>query len=89
MKQPKLPYQKEGVYILARSSSNTTSSGSKRPEYHIAKIISEGETSNPGSVGNASTKCLRYYKSHEYSIAEQEPQREEICRKCQSMKYGD
>jgi hypothetical protein len=81
LKGNRLPYEKEGVYILARSSA-------KRPEYHIAKIISEGETSNPGSVGNASTKCLRYYKSHEYSIAEKEPQRDEICRKCQSMRHA-
>ncbi|WP_337862511.1 hypothetical protein [Nitrososphaera sp.] len=70
------PYQKEGAYILARNG----------PEYHIAKIISEGETSNPGSVGNASTKCLRYYKSHEYSIAEKEPSRDEVCRACLTKK---
>ncbi|MEM3159958.1 MAG: hypothetical protein QXJ74_04160 [Nitrososphaera sp.] len=80
MKGNRLPYKKEGVYILARNST--------RPEYHIAKIISEGETSNPSSVGNASTKCLRYYKSHEYSIAEKEPRRDEICRKCQSMRHA-
>jgi hypothetical protein len=71
-----LPYEKEGVYIMAR--------GRGRPEYHIAKIISQGETSNPDSVGNASTNCLRYYKSHEYSVADKEPQRSEVCRKCQS-----
>lgn len=82
-RQQPLPYEKEGVYILARSSAGT---GTARPEYHIAKIISEGETSNPGSVGNASTKCLRYYKSHEYIVADKEPKREEVCRKCrQSM----
>jgi hypothetical protein len=80
LKGKKLPYEKEGVYILARSG--------KSPEYHIAKIISEGETSNPSSVGNASTKCLRYYKSHEYSIAEKEPPRSEVCRKCQSMRHS-
>lgn len=80
MKGSRLPYEKEGVYILARNSAN--------PEYHIAKIISEGETSNPSSVGNASTKCLRYYKSHEYLIAEKEPPRDEICRKCQSMRHA-
>lgn len=81
MKGSRLPYEKEGVYILARSSA-------KRLEYHIAKIISEGETPNPSSVGNASTKCLRYYKSHEYLIAEKEPSRGEICRKCQSMRHA-
>ena len=59
-----------------------------KAEYHIAKIISEGETSNPDTVGNASTKCLRYYKSHEYSVAEKEPQRGEVCRKCQSMRHS-
>lgn len=74
------PYEKDGVYVLAARS------GGARPEYHIAKIIGEGETSNPGSVGNASTRCLRYYKSHEYSIAEKEPRREEVCRRCQSMR---
>lgn len=72
-------YEKEGVYILARS-------GGPCPEYHIAKIIGAGEASNPGSIGNASTRCLRYYKSHEYSIAEKEPRREEVCRRCQSMR---
>lgn len=77
--RPAAPYEKDGVYILARS-------GGPRPEYHIAKIIGEGETSNPGSVCNASTRCLRYYKSHEYSIAEKEPGREEVCRRCQSMR---
>lgn len=80
MKEKKLPYQKEGVYILARSG--------KRAEYHIAKIISEGETSNSGSVGNASTKCLRYYKNTEYSIADKDPAHDEICRKCLSMRYS-
>lgn len=74
-----MPYQKDGVYILAH--------GSGRSEYHIAKIISEGETSNASSVGNASTRCLRYYKSHEYSIAEKEPNHDEICRKCRSMRH--
>lgn len=72
------PYEREGVYIMARSG--------KGSEYHIAKVIGEGETSNPGSVGNASTRCLHYYKSHEYTIAEKEPQRGEVCRKCQSMR---
>lgn len=79
LKEQKLPYQKDGVYILAH--------GSGRSEYHIAKIISEGETSNASSVGNASTRCLRYYKSHEYSIAEKEPNHDEICRKCRSMRH--
>jgi hypothetical protein len=81
LKGSRLPYEKEGVYILAKSNT-------PHPEYHIAKIISEGETSNLSSVGNASTKCLRYYKSHEYLIAEKEPQRGEICRKCQSMRHA-
>jgi hypothetical protein len=81
LKGSRLPYEKEGVYILAKRNT-------ARPEYHIAKIISEGETSNSSSVGNASTKCLRYYKSHEYLIAEKEPQRDEICRKCQSMRHA-
>lgn len=79
MKEKRLPYEKEGVYIMARAG---------KPEYHIAKIIGQGETSNPDSVGNASTKCLRYYKSHEYSVAEKEPQRSEVCRKCQSMRHS-
>jgi hypothetical protein len=74
----KMPYEKEGIFILARSGD--------RPEYHIAKIISERETSNPSSVGNASTRCLRYYKTHEYTIAEKEPPRDRICRKCQSAR---
>lgn len=74
MKGGILPYKKEGIYILANSS--------KRPEYHIAKIIGRDETSNPDSVGNASTRCLRYYKNHEYSIADKEPSRNEICRSC-------
>ena len=80
MKEKKPPYEKENVYILAR--------GGKRQEYHIAKIIGQGETSNQDSVGNASTKCLRYYKSHEYSLADKEPQRDEVCRKCQSMRHS-
>lgn len=79
MKEARPPYRQEGVYILARSGKH---------EYHIAKIIGAKETSNPDSVGNASTRCLRYYKSHEYSIAEQEPGRDEICRKCQSMRHS-
>ena len=74
----KLPYERDGVYILGRGSA----------EYHIAKIIGAGETSNPDSVGNASTRCLRYYKSHEYSIADREPSRDRICRKCQSRRFG-
>ena len=78
MKEKKPPYEKENVYILAR--------GGKCPEYHIAKIIGKSETSNPDSVGNASTKCLRYYKSHEYSLAEKEPARNETCRVCQSKR---
>jgi hypothetical protein len=73
-----MPYEKEGIFILARSGN--------RPEYHIAKIISKGETSNANSIGNASTKCLRYYKVHEYTIAEKEPSRDQICRKCQSAR---
>lgn len=73
----KPPYQQDGVYILARGNK----------EYHIAKIIGNDETSNPGSVGNASTRCLRYYKSYEYSIADREPQRDQVCRKCQSKRY--
>lgn len=77
----KLPYEKQGMYIMARSGDGS--------EYHIAKIISEGETSNSGSVGNASTRCLRYYKSHEYTIAEKEPRRDEVCRKCQSIRHSD
>jgi len=80
MKEKKLNYEKEGIYILARNN--------KRTEYHIAKIISEGETSNNSSVGNASTKCLRYYKNTEYSIADKEPAHEEICRKCLAMRYS-
>ena len=74
----KMPYEKDGVYILGRGGG----------EYHIAKIIGEGETSNPGSVGNASTRCLRYYKNHEYSIADTAPSRDQICRKCQSRRFG-
>ena len=65
MKEKKWIYEKEDIYIFARNN--------KRTEYHIAKIISKGETSNSNSVGNASTKCLRYYKNTEYSIAEKEP----------------
>lgn len=80
MKDIKPPYQKENIYILAR--------GGMRPEYHIAKIIGQGETSNLDSVGNASTKCLRYYKSHEYSLADKEPLRDEICRKCLTMRHS-
>jgi len=80
LKEKKAPYKKEEIYILANSS--------KKTEYHIAKIISEGETSNSGSVGNASTKCLRYYKSAEYSIADKEPAHGEICRKCLSMRLS-
>jgi hypothetical protein len=72
LKEQRLPYEKETVYILARSGS----------EYHIARIIGAKETSNPDSIGNASTRCLRYYKNHEYSIAEKEPARAEICRAC-------
>lgn len=77
MKGGKPPYERDGVYILARTGSK---------EYHIAKIIGDSETSNPDSVGNASTRCLRYYKSQEYSIAEKEPARNEICRVCQSKR---
>jgi hypothetical protein len=80
LKEKKLPYEKDGVYILARSGKQT--------EYHIAKIISEGETSNSSSVGNASSKCLRYYKNTEYSMADKEPAHGEICRKCLSMRYS-
>ncbi|MEO9295311.1 MAG: hypothetical protein ABI347_06900 [Nitrososphaera sp.] len=73
------PYQQgDGVYILARGN---------KEEYHIAKIIGKDETSNPGSVGNASTRCLRYYKSYEYSITDKEPPHDQICRKCQSKRY--
>jgi hypothetical protein len=82
LKEQKLPYQRDGVYILARGGGG----GGQRLEYHIAKIISEGETSNASSVGNASTRCLRYYKSREYSVAEKEPKHDEICRKCRSLR---
>ncbi len=75
----KRPYERDDVYILARGNNS---------EHHIAKIIGEGETSNPGSVGNASTRCLRYYKSHEYLVAEKEPPREQVCRKCQSRRFA-
>ena len=51
-------------------------------KHHIAKIYREKDTSNPHAIGIARTRCWRYYRPNEYSVADEEIQEEEICLSC-------